>query len=362
MNRVVLSMLAAACCIHWAAAQAPNLKQLDVVQRSVPAGPVAMINGHPVSRENFLALYEQQLAAVDLLTPGDVISDEDRVRTGLKCLRELLQRQILLDEAARQGIKVGPEEIEKAWKEEMTLIRRAAERQGLAQLSDNELLQRGGKTVDQARRELQEALLVDKISDKIAENAGATVKDSDIAQFYKDNARLFQRPGGAHLKQIFVYPRPDARSASETAWDDAKRRIEQALQRIRAGEQFDAVAKTVAESTQGKPQIDLGVVPVEQLPPFYREAIGKMKPGELSGIIRSEHGYHLIQLIALESAGTISLEQATPRIKAVLQRQKSEAAVQDFCEPLLAKANVMIFLDLEKNLSAALVEAARGKK
>lgn len=362
MHRALLFIFALACGAPSATAQAPNLKQLDVVQRSVPAGPVAMINGQPVSRENFLALYEQQLAAVDLLTPGDTISDEVRVRTGLKCLRELLQRQILLDEAARQGLKVSPEEIDKAWQEEMNLIRRAAERQGLANLSDNELLQRGGKTVDQARRELHEALLVDKISDKIAQNAGASVKDSDIAQFYKDNAKLFQRPGGAHIKQIFVYPRPDAKTASQNAWDDAKRRIEQALQRIRAGEQFDAVAKTVAESTQGKPQIDLGVVPVEQLPPFYRDAINKMKPGELSGIIRSEHGYHLIQLIALESAGTISLEQATPRIKAVLQREKSEAAVQNFCEPLLAKANILIFLDLEKNLSAALQEAARGKK
>lgn len=349
-------------CAAVAGAQAPNLAAMDIVERSVPAGPVAMVNGKGVSREDFLALYQQQRSALKMMKGGEPVAEGELVRTGVRCLGELLQRELLLQEAAKQGVTASQSDVDAAYTQEMNKLSEAASRDGQP-ASEAVILQRVGMSEVEFREVLREAVVLEQMRQKIANQAGITVSDAEIKEFYDDNPRLFVRSGGVHIKQIFAYPRPDPRTADEAAWEAARKKVEKALARIRVGETFDSVGADMSESTRGKAIVDLGLVPTEQLPDFYRSVIPGLAPGEISDIIRSEHGYHVIQFIRSEDNDNVTLDQARERIRGLLTKAKGEEAVEAYCQPILAnEANVLVFLDLEKNLAGLATQEGAAAK
>lgn len=336
-----------------AGAQAPSLGKMDVVERSVPAGPVAMLNGESISREQFLLLYHQQIIQIGR-AQGSAPDDRTRVMAGLNTLGELLRRTFLLQEAQRRGIQVDHATAEKELENQLTGIQKQLkEREGKA-ISTDEILQTGGQTRTQALEEMREALLIEKMHNVLIRELGVTVGDDEVKKFFDDNPRLFSRPGGMKFRQIFIYPRPDSKTADEAAWAEAEKKINKALARIRAGESFTKVANDMSESTTGKPMVDVGPVPSDTLPVFFQDPAATLKPNGISDIIKSEHGYHLMQLVEKTTDDTVSLEKATPNIRELLLAQKGKEAVVEYCQPKLeASENLQIYLDLEKALAGS---------
>ena len=103
-------------------------------------------------------------------------------------------------------------------------------------------LQTGGQTRTQALEEMREALLIEKMHNVLIKELGVTVGNDEVKKFFDDNPRLFSRPGGVKFRQIFIYPRPDSKTADEAAWAEAEKKINKAQARIRAGESFTKVA------------------------------------------------------------------------------------------------------------------------
>jgi len=335
-----------------ATAQAPPLARMDVVQRSVPAGPVALIDGAPVGREDFLYLYGEQLMGRAMAAGTKDPEDGVRVMTGLRCLGELVQREILHQVARRRGMTVSAAELTEAYTREFERLQRQfAERGGTAP-TEAEILERSGRSQEEAREDMRKALLVKKARDAIVKEQGLTVPEADVRKFYESRPELFRRPSGMHLRQVYVAPKPNPRDAGEAAWKAARKTLEKALARMRAGESFAAVARAVSEAPDKDQGGDLGMRPRTQLPEFLVEIAQAMSPGDTSDIIRSEHGLHIIQLVATEPGEDVSLEEAHGRIEALLLEVKAEEAVNTFCQPIVDDPErVKIFLQLEKTLA-----------
>ena len=98
---------------------APPLDKMDLVQRSIPDGPVALVDGSPVTRDDFMYLYTTQLSRLARRSRGDEIPDSVRVKIGLRCLGELIEREILFQEAERRGLTVTDAELEAAYDKKM---------------------------------------------------------------------------------------------------------------------------------------------------------------------------------------------------------------------------------------------------
>ena len=333
-------------------AQAPDLSKLDLVERSVPDGPIATIDGRSIPRESFLYLYATEVGTLAALKKGEKISDSDRISTAIVCVTELVQREILVSEAEKRGIKISDTEIEEAYKKELnTLIERYA-KEG-KKVTEAEVLKDGGRTREEALGEMRKALTIERVRADIVKDKAVTVSDAEIQAFYDENKSRFMKSGGVHLKQIFVRPKPDAQSANEQSWKEAQSRIEKAIARIQAGENFDAVAKAVSEAPNAKDGGDLGTAPVEELPPFYRDAVPSLKPGELSPIIKSEYGLHMIQLVSISDEQSANFDQVKDRIRKLLLQGKAEGVVDDFCRPIYDNVDrVKIFLSLERAIQS----------
>lgn len=341
--------------VVWAtsvSAQAPDLSALDLVERNVPDGPVALVDGNPISAESFRYLYRTEIMTLRAIKEDGQISDPDRINTAIACMTELVQRELLVSEAAKRGVSVSDADIDEAYQHELKSLQESLAKEGVKK-TEEELLREGGRTRDEARAEIRKALLVERVRAAIVKDKGITVSDAEVKQFYEQNQSRFLKGGGAHLKQIFVRPKPDAKTANEASWAEARTRLDKAIARIQTGENFEAVAKSMSEAPNAAQGGDLGVTPLDKLPPFYRDAVGKMKVGELSPVIKSEFGLHLIQLISLEDESTVTLDQVKERVRKVLLQGKAEGVVDAYCKPMYDdEKRVQVYLSLERAIAS----------
>ena len=93
--------------------------------------------------------------------------------------------------------------------------------------------------------------------------------------------------------------------------DEQRQRIEQLLTRLQAGEDFATLAKNESEDTASAPKGgDLGdATKPEQLVAPFAEAMVKLAPGQLSGVVETEYGFHIIKLLDRQPARPQSFEE-----------------------------------------------------
>ena len=330
-------------------AQAPDLTKLDLVMRSVPDGPVAKVNGVNITREEFVGLYQNELASIMMRLQSTNVPDRVRLQTGLRAMGILVERELLYQAATERRLKVTKAQAEKRWADELDSLRKLTARDQVDELTETQILERAGTTREEAIEQLRRAILIERMRDAIAKENNVAVSQAEIAVFYKENDQLFKRPSGFHLHQIFTGK--SAGDSIESAPDSsaARKKAEQALGRIQAGESFESVARALSEAPDRNRGGDMGAQPANALPPFLIEAATAMQPGGLSGIIESDLGFHIIRLDKALEAGDVPLDVAGPRIRGMLLDKKKSEAVNAFCDPYADKPGyIQVFLQLDR--------------
>lgn len=338
-------LLAATLMAVPAVAQAPNLERMDIVQKALPDGPIALVDGEPVNRGDFLFLYHSQ--CMTMAARGKKLDDETRVKAGITTLAELVQREILSQLAERRKLTVPQAEVDAAYKRQMeTLIERFTIDGNTP--DEKEILERSGQTKEDAMTDIRKALLVDKASDVLAKEKNLTVTDAEVRQFYEKYRERFRRPGMLHLKQIYARPGTDPATATEKDWAEAEKKIKKAEARFKVGDTFEGIAKSTSDGKDREMGGDMGARSAAELPPVYVERSTTMKEGEISPAFKSEYGWHIIQLVARESAEDVTFETAKAGIERQLWDLKKLAAVDDYCKPIMGdEERVQIFLELQ---------------
>ncbi len=157
------------------------------------------------------------------------------------------------------------------------------------------------------------------------------VSDAEIAKYYSENTKRFTTPEQRTASHILFATPPDATAAQSAA---AKAKAEQALAQLRKNpDQFAAIAKAQSEDP-GSAELggDLGVVEKGTFVKPVEEAIYSLKEGEISGVVKSEFGYHIIKATSVKPAQQKSLEAAREEIAAELKKQKMSRRYTELAE------------------------------
>jgi len=344
-SAVIYLVLAAGAFAAPVFAQAPNLERMDIVQKALPDGPVALVDGAPVTRGDFLFLYHSQ--CMTMAARGKKLDDEVRVKAGITTLAELVQREILSQFALRRQLTIPQAEVDDAYTRQMkTLVERFSTGDHVP--TEAEILERSGQTREDAIADIRKALLVDKASDVLAKEKNLTVTEAEVRAFYDKYEERFRRPGLLHLKQIYARPGAEPATATEKDWAAAEKKIKNAEARFKVGDSFEGIAKSVSDGKDREMGGDMGARPAGELPPVYVERSRSMKEGEVSPAFKSEYGWHIIQLVARESESEVPYEKARTGIERQLWDLKKLAAVDDYCRPIMGDdERVKIFLELQ---------------
>ena len=344
-------------------AQAPDLQHMDLVLRSVPDGPIAKVNGVNIPSEEFVHLYQNEILGIIAQTQSPQVPDKTRVAAGVHTIQQMVEYELLCQEAAKRKLSVSNDEVNAQWAATLDSMRKTlarmkgatAEGGAAAQdaISEEDLLKRANTTKEKALADLRKGLLAKKMRAKIAEESKVTVSDAEVAKFFNGNKERFNRPETVHLQQIFIATRAGKAPYDEKKLADARQRADNALKRLQAGESFEAVAKSASESPDKAKGGDMGTLPVTALPPFVTGPLAAMKPGEITKVIESDLGLHIFKLVEVIAGSEAALDKVSPGIRQLLMASKTEDAVAAFCKPALSNPQkVEIYLQLDKTLAS----------
>src|ERR1039458_2057756 len=235
-----------------------------------------------------------------------------------------LRRQILitrLREVAIEGTIVTPLEIEQAYRKKNEKIKIEYVKipndkyRGEVQPSAEDM-QRFYKA-NSARYVTPETKnLVILIADPAKMELAATPADADLRRLYSQNLDSFRTPERIKVRHILL--KTDGKAASEDP--KIKAEAEDLLKQIRGGADFAALAKKNSEDTGSAANGGEypGFVTRGQTVPEFERAAFSLKPGQTSDLVKTQYGYHIIQVLQHEDARLRPFEEA-----------KSELAVQD---------------------------------
>ena len=187
---------------------------------------------------------------------------------------------------------------------------------------------------EQARRSLATGQLIQReVGSKVS------VSDEDIADYYEKNKERMRRPEAVKVSEIFAAA---GARANPGARNKARQKIELVLQEVRGGKDFADLARQFSESPDAKDGGEMGYLSRDGSLPVLTEAAFQLKVGEVSDVVETPFGYHLLKMTDKRAAGDVTLEEARPRISALLHEQKEQEAVNAYLAALKAGARIEI--------------------
>jgi peptidyl-prolyl cis-trans isomerase D len=157
------------------------------------------------------------------------------------------------------------------------------------------------------------------------------VTDAEITDYYNKNLKSYTTPEQRSASHILITVARDAKPADQQA---AKAKAEAVLAEVRKNPaNFAEIAKAQSQDPGSAPSGgDLGVVEKGAFVKPVEDAIYALKEGEVSGLVQSEFGYHIIKITSLKPAEQKPLDLAKEEIAADLKKQKMSKRYSEMAE------------------------------
>ncbi len=316
---------------------APAAETEKPVQASEPNrqpsdfNPAARVNGVAISRSEFdngLKSYIQQ-AGMD----NAMITDPDRQKqVQLEVLDGLITRELLWQEAQKKNFIAKDEDVQTAMSQA---------KDSFPSEDDFKLrLTQIGYTEEGYTQILRQRLSVRELVEKDI-SQGLSVSDDEIHGYYQSNPEEFKAPEQIRARHILVDVDP---GANDTEHEDAKKKIEDILNQAKDGTDFAELAKTHSEAESRFKGGDLGFFSRGQMVKPFEEAAFALKPGEISQVVQTQFGYHIIKVEEKKEPHILTLKDTQEQIRRFLYSRKVQDAVRKRVSILREQSNVEILL------------------
>jgi peptidyl-prolyl cis-trans isomerase C len=178
--------------------------------------------------------------------------------------------------------------------------------------------------------DFRRAMVIDALLEETLRYKGE-VSDSEIQRFYQENAERFTEPQEVKVRHIFV--------TSEAV-------LQEVLARLAKGERFETLASIYNVDKSRQDGGNLGTIRRGQLAPafgpFEEVAFSLRKKGDISEVVKTPHGYHIIKLEERRGKVVRPLDKVKEKIRFFLQQKKRQDAYLEYVKEAKAKAKVVI--------------------
>ncbi len=230
-------------------------------------------------------------------------------------LDALIEERVILSHARDSGVRIDDAELQRA-------LASVALQNQIPPAQLRERVEREGIDFNTFRNNIRDQLLVERVREREVQQR-IRVTDEEIDA-------LIERERGStartefNVAQILVAMPENASPAVEA---ERRARAEAALARVRAGEDFAAVAREVSEDPNRERGGELGLRPADRLPDLFVEAVRPLQAGQVApAVLRSGAGFHVLKLVERRDPGVFAVTQT--RARHVLLRPTPQAGTQ----------------------------------
>jgi peptidyl-prolyl cis-trans isomerase C len=192
-----------------------------------------------------------------------------------------------------------------------------------------------GMTVEVLEQEMWTGLAVEKL---IEEHAPVSeVTDEDVRAYYDENPGQFQQPEMVKASHILIKTEPGDTDEMKAK---ARSEAEGILAELKNGADFATLARERSACPSSQKGGDLGFFQRGQMVKPFEDAAFAMDVGDVSGLVETQFGYHIIKVTGRKEGRTVPLDEVKDDVRSMLEGRQQQEAMKTYTDQLRAAADI----------------------
>ncbi len=292
--------------------------------------PAARVNGAPISQKE---VDEAMSALIPQASYHRNVTPETMKELRKKALDNLIREELFYRAGLKKGYKVAKGDIGKRLEE---IIKRYPSKNAFT-----EALKKHGVTEEGVRKKIEHMMLADFfLKEEVYKRA--EMPEKDLLDYYKKNQEKFQKPEAVRLSHILIKVPPEAQKEEK---EKLKKKAEEVYQKLQKGDDFEKLAWDNSDDPSRVKGGDLGVVHRGRLEPEVEGPAFAMKKGEMSGIVTSLYGYHILKVVDTIPPRQLEFAEIKDKLKKDLEEKEVAIRLADLVKTLRENAKIEIFTE-----------------
>lgn len=317
---MIFLILAILMFMAWAARSQPS---------SSSSGDIAAkVNGVPITT---LELDRSFQAHVQV--PYSQVQEDPRAKEVLRqILDTLIDRELLFQQAKSLKMSVPPQQVDTQMQQ---LVQRFPSQEAFEQALSAQNFTMDVLKKDVEGQMLRQQLVKKEVLDKV------NVSARDVQTYYDQHKNKYVEEEQVRASHILIRVPQQASPVDEAK---LKSKADATLKRAQAGEDFAALAKELSDDGSKENGGDLGFFPRGRMVPPFEEAAFALQPGQISDIVRTQFGYHIIKAEAHKTGRALAFDEAKVQVQEDVTREQTYSRYQKYVAGLRGKAKVEVLL------------------
>lgn len=295
---------------------------------------VAAVNGSVITLNDFKRDFN--LAKERLSQMGSIINDSQLPELKKRVLDNLIDLEVLYQESQKAGIKADEQAVANQFQSLRNSFPGDAEiNEWFKKMNTSETDIKAQITRQMAIYQLIETQVV----------ANITISDEESMAYYNSHPEISKQPEQVRASHILI--KVDQNS-DETQKAEARKKIEEIEKKLKKGENFADLAKELSGCPSASKGGDLGYFTKGRMVKPFEDAVFALKPGEVSGIVETQFGYHLIKAVDKKPETKTSFKDTENDIENILKKEKLKNEAMLYIDKLKEKAKVEVYLTEDK--------------
>ena len=317
----------------------------DPVELPKIEGPVAKVNGVELPAEQFLKEYK---ATLDRYARArHPVKPELRERLKENLVRRLVDAEIIRQKAKELKVEIPPAELDEKWQ--------AHKKRYGDDKAFESFLQRAGTSEADVRDQFTLNLIREKVFASVSE--GIAIEDKDVQDYYEQNKRRYNEPEQVKASHILI--RVDANSKPEAKAEKKKLAQSVHAKAKKKGADFAKLAEEHGEDPTRSRGGDLGFFTRGRMVKAFEDAVWDMKEGQISDIVETNFGFHIIKKMGHKKAYTKTFEDVKPQIERAVRARKRNTVIREALQKWKDDSQIEIIVKGDPKILEA---AKRSKK
>jgi peptidyl-prolyl cis-trans isomerase SurA len=301
----------------------------DVVE-----GIVAIVNDDIITLSEYREYHDSLYQMLRSQVQGEELEKQYNKIKG-EILNNLITETLLLQLAKQKEINV---------QEQLKMSLENLKKQNNIQ-SDEQLreeLRRQGMDYEQFVRQLEDNILKQAVVFSEVDRS-IVIDEADVVSYFKAHPEEFVEPEEYKLRAVYL-------STEGRSDEELEARKKEISEKLKAGEDFSALAGEYADSPMKENQGDLGHFKPGEMEKVLEEAVVKLKVGEVTPWVQAKNGWYLLKLEEKKESRPLSFEEVKKTIEEKLFSEQRDKRLQEFLKELKEKSYIKILQPNPLNL------------
>jgi len=290
----------------------------------------ALVNGVAIPMEQYTKELNIQVARVS--QQGRQVTDDQLAALKKNILESLIEREVLYQQSQKAGIQITDKTVD----DQLAGIKKRFPNE----TEFKNALSKMKLSEDEVKGQIKRGLSIKELIDQQI-TSKVVVTDEESKAYYDKNQQMFKQPEQIKASHILVKVDAKADDAKKTA---ARKKIEEVQQKLKDGGDFAVLAKEYSEGPSSTKGGDLGYFRRGQMVPPFEEAAQALKPNEVSDVVETRFGYHLIKVFDTKPEETLAYADVKDKIIQRMKQEKIEKEAVQYVDKLKKDAKLEKFL------------------